>query len=597
MTGHFANTAADRLVEIAQQHFRFGQNAEHEAFAVPKSGANIALPLGTEAHDSFRAFLAREYRKALKTVPSNTQLSEAIQILNADCLEATPEPSFRRVAPCHDGGIAVDLGRSDGKTVLIHPKGPVRWHVADRSPVLFQRTQLMAAMPIPAEGGSLDEIPEVMGLSERHWSLLLGWVLAAYEPAIPHPILAIFGPAGAGKSFLAKLAVSLCDPSPCPLKSQPPSEGDWHLSATSSWVYAMDNLSEIGPWLAEALCKACTGDARAVRRLYTSKGLTVTSLKLPIILTAIEVGALRSDFGDRLVMLELPPRDGFTPEAKLADKIGHRLPFWLGALFHAISRTLEQKSITKPPTHSPRMADYAHVLACADRAGVTRNAFSEYVRNRRDTVQDAAEGDELVEAITGLLHRAPDGHWRGMATDLLSALQTGKRSVHSPGWPRAANQLSLRLKRLEPVLKECGVRYSARRETTSRRRLISLSLLRKEKASPASSGLPTDAAEPAKELQKLPDDDGAAFERSPNGEAIVYGNLSDDLRTMPGRSSAAPATPELYASRRCHSGDLLDSPTHGGDSSRCNREDCDSLIDFTSTHIIAPSPFGHTTEH
>jgi hypothetical protein len=567
MTGDFANTAADRLIEIAHRHFRFGQNAEREAFAVPKTGPNVALAIGTDAHDSFRAFLAKEYRKTLKTVPCKSQLSDAIQILTADCLEATPEPCFRRVAPCHDGGIAVDLGRADGKTVLIYANGPTRWHVADRSPVLFQRTQLMGEMPLPVEGGSLDEIPEVMGLSERHWSLLLGWILAAYEPAIPHPLLAIFGPAGAGKSFLAKLAVSLCDPSPCPLKSQPPSEGDWHLAATSAWVYAMDNISEIGPWLSDALCKAATGDARAVRRLYTSKGLTVTSLKLPVILTAIEMGTLRSDFGDRLVMLELPPRDGFTPEAKLAASIKHRLPFWLGALFHAISRAMEQKPATKPPVHSPRMADYAHLLACADAAGVTQNALGEYVRNRRDTVQEVAEGDELVEAIAALLRKAPEGHWQGMATDLLRALQAINGSVPSPGLPKAANQLSGRLKRLEPVLKEYGMQYSFQRETTSRRKLISLSLSKRENLSFASSDRASEATENAEKLRNLPNDGGVSSERSPDDEGIACVTPSDDLRTMPGRSSADDAT-ELLMPRQWHSGGLLDASMHGGNSSR-----------------------------
>ena len=142
----------------------------------------------------------------------------------------------------------------------------------------------------------MDEIQRLFNLTDRQWALVQGWILAAFDCDIPHPILAIFGPAGAGKSCLARLLVRLCDPSPCPLRSAPDSEKDWHIAAASSWVYAIDNVSELKTWLSEALCKAATGDARVVRALFTDKGLAVTKLKLPVIITSIEAGSLRGDF-------------------------------------------------------------------------------------------------------------------------------------------------------------------------------------------------------------------------------------------------------------------------------------------------------------
>jgi hypothetical protein len=603
MSRDFDNSAADRLIELAYQHFRFGQDLEREPFAVPKRGPNVAMFINCQEQDAFKAFLAKDYRNTHRKTPSKSQLADAIQVLVGDCFDADPEPCFRRVAPCPDGGIAVDLGRADGRTVLIYPNGPVRWRVADRSPVLFHRTPLMAAMPVPVEGGCLDEIPKSMGLTERQWTLVLGWILAAYERDIPHPILAIFGPAGAGKSFLAKLVVNLSDPSPAPLKSAPHSEEDWHLAASSSWVYAMDNLSEIKTWLADALCKAATGDARAVRRLYSTKSLTVTSLKLPVILTGIEVGALRSDFGDRLVMLELPRRQAkaIALENDLQATIQQRLPIWLGALFDAVSRVLEVKPFTRTPMERPRMADFSHVLACADAAGVTVNAVEEYARNRQDTAQEVAEGDELVESLARLLQETPEGHWHGSATELLQALDERRGSQVLPAWPKAPNQLSRRLKRLEPVLKDCGVRYAIQRDGNTRRKAVSLSLFRKGNSSFASFAEPDDPGE-TREKCRVPAGDGGAMPgRCLNDGRAGLPASPDDARTMPERWPAicdprskpvrlgdpnAPGTidrraSDLTACPKCYSANVVDVAIHKGESLRRECAECGAFLGFS----------------
>ena len=505
-------TVADKIVELAYQRFRFGQSLEGEPFAVAKAGANVAMFIRSGDEDGFQRHLAREYREAHKKVPSRQQTADAIQILLCDCYEASPEPCYCRVAPCSDSGIAVDLGTRDGKAVVIYPNEP-RWRIADRSPVLFRRTALISEMPQPVAGGYLDEIPELLGLSERHWQLALGWLLAAYDREIPHPILAIFGPAGAGKSFLARLLVQMCDPSQCLLRSSPRTEEDWHVSAASSWVYAIDNLSEIKPWFADALCKAATGDSRAVRKLYVPKELTVTSLKLPVILTGIEVGSLRSDLGDRLVMLELPRRQSVRTERELESIIRQRMPSWLGALFDAVSRVLGARPSVTPSTELPRMADFAHVLAAADNAGVTVGAAEAYEQNRRDTAQEVRDGDELVEAIAMLLQTTEGGRWEGFATDLLQSLNGLLGLTRGRTWPKNPTSLSGRLQRLAPSLADGGVRYQTRRDPNSRKQHISLLLSKKEDRSLASLGSSANYRESTEKHASPPDDDRTITER------------------------------------------------------------------------------------
>ena len=535
-----STTAAERLIEVAQKHFRFGQNLAKEPFAAPRSGANVAHYIYDKEDGTFRMLLAREYRRIYKKVPSNQQMESALQILRADCYDATPESCYCRVAPGSDGGIVVDLGRDDGKAVLIYPNER-RWHVADRSPVLFHQTAVMSAMPLPLCGGSLDEIPQLLGLSDQHWNLILGWLITAYFRDIPHPLLAIFGPAGAGKSFLARLVVQLSDPSPCPLRSSPRKEEDWDVSVASSWVYAIDNLSVIQPWFADALCKAATGDARVVRKHYTNKGLSVSYWKLPIILTGIEVGSLRSDLGDRLVMLELTRQQSPRKEQELEAIISERLPYWLGALFDGVSRVLEARPLCRPTGPLPRMADFAHLLAAADKAGVTDGAAEAYTQNRRDTAREVGDGDEVVEAISRLLQGEPGGRWDGSATELLLALNAIPGLGRGSAWPKAANRLSAHLKRLSPTLADCGVRYEARKHNVTRKRAISLLLTEKEKPSLGSLGSLANRAESAVNRHFGSDDPRAIPERSLDAKDNYpppNTRCPSDPRTIPERCSS-----------------------------------------------------------
>ena len=544
------STAADKIVELAQGLFRFGRSLEGEPFAVSKTGANVALFIRSGDDSSFQRRLARECRRAHQRVPTKQQMTDAVQTLLSECDDAAPEPCYCRVAPCSDGGIAVDLGTPDGKAALIYPNEP-RWRITERSPVLFQRTEVMSAMPIPVAGGTLNEIPELLGISDRHWNLVAGWVCAAYDRDIPHPILAIFGPAGAGKSFLARLLVQLCDPSPCALRSSPRSEDDWHVAAASSWVYAIDNLSEIKPWFADALCKAATGDARAVRKLYSPKSLTVSCLKLPVILTGIEVGSLRSDLGDRLVMLELPRRQSVRTERELEAIIRQRMPYWLGALFDAVSRVLEARPFLAPSSSLPRMADFAHVLAAADKAGVTVGAAEAYEQNRRDTAQEVRDGDELVDAIAMLLQKAEGGRWEGFATELLQALNGLPGLSRGCTWPKASNQLSGRLKRLAPSLADGGVRYHKHRDGTTRKPVISLLLLKKEKASLGSLGSLANPETSAEKHALHPDDDRTIPERclgAPGGSVATSDGCPNDDRAIPERCPNDPSEADAIQS-------------------------------------------------
>ena len=600
MSGHNSQPSIPRrLVEFARKTYRFGQSEQKEPFAVPLSGPNLVLFLSEGERAGFRSRLAHDFHKADGAVPRKQCLGDAINVLLADCADTTPEPCYRRVAPHRDGEIIVDLGRTDGKAVVISPNDPVGWRLVARSPVLFHRTELIGPIADPVMGGFLDEIQRLFDLTDRQWALVQGWILAAFDCDIPHPILAIFGPAGAGKSCLARLLVRLCDPSPCPLRSAPDSEKDWHIAAASSWVYAIDNVSELKTWLSEALCKAATGDARVVRALFTDKGLAVTKLKLPVIITSIEAGSLRGDFGDRLVMLELPRRDRTKAERDMERLISVWLPAWHGAVFTALAKTLAARSGAKPTTQSARMADFMHLLRCADEAGVTVDAERAYQENRRDTAREVGDGDELVAAITKMLQKAPNARWHGTASELLQALNASLNDEKPPEWPKIANTLSRRLKRVEPVLRDCGVRCERSKHPDSRVVLITLSLSEKKETSLASYAAEAEDTFPS-EINGFFPNDPPSPERSPNDVEAPPAPLPSYHRMIAERSlpgpdhrmtadrdrmplKASPLEPSLNVSgtcRKCGSKNLTDKPIHSGRSLRRECVDCEAFVGF-----------------
>jgi hypothetical protein len=592
-----SSSVPKRLVEFARQNYRFSQSEEKDAFAVPLKGPNLALFLSEGERAGYKSRLARDFYAATGVLPSKTQLGDAFNVLLADCADAPPEPCYRRVAPAPSGGIVVDLGGAEGKVVVVSPDEPAVWHIAPQSPVLFSRTALVGPMPDPVAGGCVDEIQRLFGLTDRQWALLLGWVIATFDRDLPHPILAICGPAGAGKSCLARLLVQLCDPSPCPLRSAPDSEKDWHIAASNSWVYAIDNLSDMPTWLSEALCKAATGDARVVRALYTDKTLAVTTLKIPVILTSIEPGTIRGDFGDRLVMLELPRRDRSMTERDMERFISARRPAWLGDALAALAKTLASRSRATPTTQSARMADFMHLLRCADESGVTVDAYGAYRENRRDTAREVGDGDELVAAITKMLQGGPDPRWNGTASELLRALNASQGNEKPPGWPKGANVLSARLKRLEPVLRDCGVRYERSQTSPARTWLITLSLSEKIEPSLVSLAAEPEDTFPA-EIDIFFANDPPPPERSPNDierpptplpsdpRAIAERSLQDrrmmaDHDRAPRRANPVAASLDAYNTcRRCGSRKVVDEPIHGGKSLRRACADCQAFIAF-----------------
>lgn len=453
------STQRNLVVRLAQERYRFGRTKTSEVFAVAKSGPMIARTLRGGA-DALRSELARCFFDAFGTVPSSTSLADALKVLEGMALSADPEETFVRVGPC-DGGIALDLGDSTGRAVVITTEG---WSVQPVSPVLFRRTELVGPMPEPKHAPGIDGIRALRSLlnaSDESWPSVLAYVVAGFFPTIEHPVLMLGGEQGTGKSSAAETIGGLIDPGPCPLTTPPRDLDGWAIVAAAGWVRTLDNVSSIPEWLSDALCRAVTGDALCRRTLFTDGGVSIVEFRRVIIITSIDAGVLRGDLGSRCLVVELERIPKRRPKSELTAEYSLLRPAIVASLLDLVVGVLR----LLPSVHideGPRLLDFARVCKALD-AILGLGAFDAYCAQAGWIAADVVEGDPVALAISGLAERCPHG-WTGTPTQLLETITPPAGQVPK-NWPTSARMLSGRVKRATPALAAVGVEVERFKDT------------------------------------------------------------------------------------------------------------------------------------
>ncbi|MFI9211543.1 ATP-binding protein [Streptomyces sp. NPDC053253] len=482
-------SAAVRLVALARERYRFVMSADGRPYAVAIDGPNIALPL--RGRSGVRQRLARLYAETFEgDVASQSALADAMTVLEGIAESDDPVPVHLRVGHDDVGTIVVDLGTADGRAVTVTAGG---WHVVERSPVLFRRSGAMATMPAPTlVGDGLAMLHSLLNMDQSSYRRLVVWLVAAWMPTIPHPVLTFKGEQGTGKSAAAQMMVNLVDPSPAAKRSQPRDIKVWATQAFSSWALCLDNVSAIPPWLSDTLCKAVTGDAIVDRALYTDDDVVVLTFRRVLAMTTIDAGALAGDLAERLLMLDLQliePEQRRTEE-ELATAFETIRPAVLGSLFDLLAAVLAVLPNVKLDS-LPRMADFARVLAAVDQV-MEWNTLDDYLAASANIAGDALEGDPFGSALATLVEQC--GTWTGTAAQLLEHVPP-PGGIRPPSWPKDATRASGKVKRLAPLLRSIGITVDDTQRSQDRHRSRLLVLTRTdlpEEAASAASAPPQD---------------------------------------------------------------------------------------------------------
>lgn len=458
-----APSQADQLVELASQRFTFHRSAEGELFTLPIVGPRIARPL--RGNRSVRAELAALYVDQHGKAASASALADALLVVEGRCAQGEVVPTHLRIAAADDGEAVLDLGRDDGLCVVLQ-RGS--WELRPTS-VVFRRTRLTAPMVSPLRPGDVRLLRALLNVDDASWPLLVAWLVSCLLPWLPTPILLFTGEQGSAKSWAARLLVRVVDPSAAETRSEPRDPTDWAVSASGSWVVAVDNVSRVSSWWSDALCRAVTGEGFLRRALYSDNDLSVLAFRRRLIMTSIEPGAMRGDLADRILTVDLeriPPARRLEEtdlESRFAE---HHAAILAGVLDVAadVLRILPTVTLSE----RPRMADFARILAAVDHLlGTT--GLGTYIERSRRVVADVLESDLVGQAIQARIEQF--GPMEGSAGDLLTLLTPDRVPRR---WPLSPQAMAAAFRRLAPSLREVGINVSYERTGHEGRRVYRL---------------------------------------------------------------------------------------------------------------------------
>jgi hypothetical protein len=447
------------LVSIALKSLDLVVSHDGQCYAIPKDGPYIANPISTSSN-SLGGALMRGYWDLKKDVISASTLQNAISLVKAFASQKPKVNVYRRVA-WYQGAVVLDLADDEGRCVIIDASG---WRVADRAPVVFARTELRGVLPVPEKGGQFELLGELVNFEPDALDLAIGWLLAALLPGVSTPIGLLGGQQGTGKTTAARYMCLLVDPSPAPVRSAPKDVENWCVTAQASWVIVLDNISKISDWFSDALCKAATGEAMVRRTLYADSAVSVFTVHNPVLLTSIDPGDLRGDLLDRICYFDLEPiaAGSRRRDAQLSADFEQRRPKLLGALLDLLVEVLRIQASVKV-ANPPRLADFAHLLACIDEVRGT-HTLQTFCAQRTRAARDAVESSALGQLLVPWYESLKTDRWSGTAREILELLKV--QAGGSIDGIRTERKLAGELRRLVPSLKAIGIEVTPPTEAT-----------------------------------------------------------------------------------------------------------------------------------
>lgn len=466
------NPARAVITDYAQAHFRYFRTAEGTVYA-QRNGHPVARPIRSQGTTgSHRQELMVGLFHDGLGVFTGTALKEALDLIEALALTEDVQPVHIRVAPGFEGATWLDLGRSDGQSVRIHPTG---WDIAIPDPreVCWRRTQLTGELPLPAkdtDGKGIDLLLRLCNFANADTECLaIAWLVGCLGPSVPVPAPFLTGPQGAGKSTAGRMLVKVIEGMSGDLRRAPKDEENLIAAVAAGWVTALDNLSHMSPDLSDAMCCIVTGAENVKRALFTDGDVFRARYRRPLLLTGIDVGVIRPDLAERLLPLRLERPRVRRTEAELWAEYAESLPVVLGSLLD-LTATIRATEADTPT--DLRMADFAHLCAQLD-AATGLGSLTAYRASLDDLNDDVIEGDLLAQTV--LKHAetlAPGADQRMTSTqwlDCLTRLYSGGDFRPLPkGWPTTGKVLSDRLKRLQPTLAARGVLIDTGRTSEGR---------------------------------------------------------------------------------------------------------------------------------
>jgi len=520
-------TIANRIVKLSAAAKLF-HNAEGDGFAtVPVGGHFETWRLRSR---SFRQWVSFKFYETEGKAPSAQATQDALAAIEGKAIHASPEHAVHLRVAEHGDAIYLDLSNTNWQAVEVTATG---WRVveSDAVPIKFRRARGVQSLPIPTPGGQLETLRQFINVKiDNDWILLVAWLVGAFNPRGPYPVLLLNGEQGSGKSTVARVMRRLMDPNLAPLRSEPASERDLAIAAHNGRVLGFDNFSRVKPWLSDALCRLATGGGFATRKLYSDDDETIFSGQRPVIINGIPEIATAPDLLDRAIQTTIPqlPDTQRKTEREFWADFCDAAPGILGGLLDAVACGLRRRGSVKLAT-PPRMADFAQwIVACEPALPWAAGEFlAAYADNRANAHSLALEASVLGRIILSWLvtKKCP---WSGSASALLAELKAFMK-LDDDAWARKKlaakpNTLSGAIRRLAPELRAVGIEV----DMTRNKHGSFMRLWKKTSSLPSASTLSAIPAQNRRSPVTMGDDNPKALSSPPNSPNGIKNVAGDD---------------------------------------------------------------------
>jgi hypothetical protein len=270
-------------------------------------------------------------------------------------------------------------------------------------------------LPLPSDTPLLPVAKELASYQATNVNDATGWLLALHlaymaaprEAVRARPILALIGPAGTGKSTIARAMLRALLGRGADVMTPPDGtrQRDFQVALDGVAVVAIDDPDPECGWLAPLLRAMTTSATVTVRRLYTDRELLKldTSASLIVTANALPVPPTPADVS-RLVPITLEARaDGVLPDGEVEDRMIAMRPQLFADLVELL-RVAEEARWGEGVVSSRRLSRWEAVMTSMARrlsqdASWLGRALDGVERTRHELV---LADDELASALIGM---------------------------------------------------------------------------------------------------------------------------------------------------------------------------------------------------
>ena len=466
---------AEILIQMAEARCELFSSDSKEGMAsyFVKPEQRIVQQIGFSSRSSFGIFLAHTYREEYGAPVGSEAVTRALLALQGQAIYSCREIALQNRIGMHGKNIWYDLG--GGYACKITAGG---WVIecGKNVPILFRPQQHQEMQVHPVRGGDYTKLFQHFRVKPEDRILLLAWLVAAFIPTIPRPILGLSGEKGSGKTSQVRKLRKLIDPSVTETLRLSNDAGELVAVLDHHYCANFDNLDGLRAWQSDALCRAVTGEGNEKRQLFTDDSAIIRRFRRVIIFNGINCAAVRSDLLDRciLFLLERIDQTDRRTEQEIWKEFEAERPELLGAIFDLLSKAMKIHPTIKLD-ELPRMADFATwgvAIATAAESEQGAAAFMRaYQRNISSANDETISGTPIAAAIlkiAGDIMPVTLGEKilyikTYTAAELLKELNHVAPDIgvddtrHHPGWPKAPNSLTRKLRGILSNLRDAGV--------------------------------------------------------------------------------------------------------------------------------------------